>query len=383
MSEIISILGGTGSIGDHTLDIVRQHSGRFQIGAVTAYENVEKLIKICHEYHPKFVVIGKEALFPRLREGVKGLDIELSCGESGIIEAAQYPADRIMASITGFAGLKPTLEALKQGTIVMLANKECLVSAGQLFMQVAEQENCQVLPVDSEHNALYQLLVGQELNNVKKMVLTASGGPFLYKSLDELKNVTVEEACRHPNWSMGAKISIDSANLMNKGLELIEAQYLFNIDINKLEVLIHPQSKIHGLLHMIDGTILSQMSISNMNVPIAYCLGYPERLNIDIPELEFERFDFMPVDIQKFPCFSLTKEVMKIGKNAAIILNSANEVAVQAFRNQKIGFLQIPRIIEECLNQVSIQEVDNLEMVFQIDHEVRIVAQEAVSILEF
>ena len=371
MSETISILGATGSIGDSTLNVIKQYPEHYKLGAITAKSNVHKLIMICRQYSPSFASIYDASLLPILREAVKDLPIETATGMSGLIHAAQFPAHRIMAGIVGFSGLLPTLEALKQGTILMLANKECLVSAGALFIEEAEKYNCKILPVDSEHNALYQLLENQNISEVHKLVLTASGGAFLHYTDDELENITPEMAIKHPTWSMGAKISVDSATLMNKGLELIEAQHLFSMAYEKLDILIHPQSIVHGLIHMSDGSILTQMGIPDMRIPISYCMGWPNRLpmpHVDLNLSDIATLDFLTADMKTFPCLDIAWHVMKEGKSLPIILNASNEIAVEAFLNRQISFKQISHVISSILEDSSNAMYHSIEDVYEIDH---------------
>lgn len=363
MRQMITLLGGTGSIGDSTLDLIDQHPEKFQLAAVTAQDNVEKLIQICRKYKPRFVAIGNASKRKHLQDALGDMNIEIAGGADGLIEAAQFPADRTMAAIVGFAGLTPTLAAVKQGKIVMLANKECLVSAGEVFMTLAAKTGCTVLPVDSEHNALYQLLQGGEnggkknrLDEVDKFVLTASGGPFRGATKAELENVTPDMAIKHPIWSMGAKISIDSATLMNKGLELIEAAHLFAVDKEKFDAIIHPQSVVHGMIFMKDGSVLAHMGSPDMRVPISYCMGFPDRVASRAAPLRFEnmkQLDFEQPDEDVFICLKLAKQALRAGGLLPTILNAANEVAVEAFQNGQISFLDIGRVVEQALAMAS------------------------------
>lgn len=372
--QTISILGATGSIGDSTLDLVLAHPDKFKVGALTAGQNVEKLAALCRQHQPAFVAIEDESRYGELQAAVAGLPVETACGAEGILAAAAYPADRVMAAITGFAGLAPTLKAVKQGKIVMLANKECLVSAGELFMQSVAASGCTVLPVDSEHNALYQLLDGHAIDDVKTLTLTASGGPFLNHTAEQLADVTAEMAVKHPVWSMGAKISIDSATLINKGLELIEARYLFPVDPAQLTVLIHPQSIIHALVTMHDGSVLAQMGTPDMRIPIAYCLGWPSRLPSRVDELDLValgQLSFEAPDERRFPCLALARQAMLAGHAMPTVLNAANEIAVAGFQNGQLSFVQIPGLIEKAMEKMQSARISGLEDVFSLDAETR------------
>lgn len=386
--ETLSILGATGSVGSSTLAIVEQQIERFDIVALTAQNNATQLADLCRRFKPQFAAIGNTAQFPKLKEALQGVDIELAAGAEGLIEAATRPAARIMAAISGFAGLAPSLASVKQGSIVMLANKECLVSAGALFMATAAQAKCRMLPVDSEHNAIYQILDGRNFSDIKRLILTASGGPFRHFTQAELAKVTASMATKHPIWPMGAKISIDSATLMNKGLELIEAQYLFAQPPDCLDVLVHPQSIIHGLVYLHDGAVLAQMATPDMRIPIAYCLGWPHRLPTDCAPLNLEqigKLEFEAPDIARFPCLQLAKTAMQLGGGAPTILNAANEIAVAAFQAEKIGFMQIPALVETVLDNsaqligTSNKGLDNIEQVLALDSEARRIAEEEVA----
>lgn len=378
MTQTITLLGGTGSIGDSTLDLMAQHPDKFELAAITAHENLEKLIKICRQFKPRFVAIGNADKIEALKDALADMEIDVAGGVEGIIAAAQYPADRCMAAIVGFAGLAPTIEAVKQGNIVMLANKECLVSAGTVFMSQAEVSGCTILPVDSEHNALYQIMQGHDFKAVDKFVLTASGGPFRGFTKDQLAQVTPEMAIKHPVWSMGDKISIDSATLMNKGLELIEAAHLFPVAREKFEAIIHPQSIVHGMVFMKDGSVMTQMGSPDMRVPISYCMGWPERLISGAEGLRFEDMNeliFEPANEDLFMCLKLAKQAMLGEGLLPTILNAANEVAVNAFRQKKIGFLDIGQHIEQALGAAESLicggNADNLEDVLACDARTR------------
>ena len=374
MVQKISILGATGSIGDSTLQVIASHPAEFSVSAVTAGHNVELLAEICHRFKPSFAAIADAASYDAFKMAVAGLDIETACGEAGVLAAAAYPADRVMAAITGFSGLRPTLTALENCPIVMLANKECLVAAGSVFMDIAAKHNTTVLPVDSEHNALHQLLVAKSIDDVRHLTLTASGGPFLNMPLDKIGEVTPEMAIKHPVWPMGEKISIDSATMLNKGLELIEAQHLFSVPADKLKVLIHPQSIIHGLLTMHDGSVMAHMGTPDMQIPIAYCMGWPERLNADIAGLDLAaegELSFLAPDFNRYPCLELAYEAMHAGRGMPTVMNAANEVAVEAFRKAQIGFMDIANLIQVTMSKMMDADISDLEDVFAINEAAR------------
>ena len=383
MVQKISILGATGSIGDSTLQVIDAHPDDFCVSAVTAGNNVERLAEICHRFRPKFAAIADEELYEDFKAALAGLDVETACGEASVLAAAAYPADRVMAAITGFSGLKPTLTALENCSIVMLANKECLVAAGSLFMDIAAQQNTTVLPVDSEHNALHQLLVSKSIEDVRHLTLTASGGPFLNLPLDQLAGVTPEMAVQHPIWSMGEKISIDSATMLNKGLELIEAQHLFAVPADKLKVLIHPQSIIHGLVTMHDGSVMAHMGTPDMQIPIAYCLGWPERLNANIAALDLadeKELSFLAPDLQRYPCLELAFEALNSGQGMQTVMNAANEIAVEAFRKALIGFTDIAGLIRDTMDKMTDADISCLADVYAVDEAARREALDSISL---
>lgn len=383
MVQKISILGATGSIGDSTLQVIDAHPDDFCVSAVTAGNNVERLVEICHRFRPKFAAIADEELYEDFKAALAGLDVETACGEASVLAAAAYPADRVMAAITGFSGLKPTLTALENCSIVMLANKECLVAAGSLFMDIAAQQNTTVLPVDSEHNALHQLLVSKSIEDVRHLTLTASGGPFLNLPLDQLAGVTPEMAVKHPIWSMGEKISIDSATMLNKGLELIEAQHLFAVPADKLKVLIHPQSIIHGLVTMHDGSVMAHMGTPDMQIPIAYCLGWPERLNANIAALDLadeKELSFLAPDLQRYPCLELAFEALNSGQGMQTVMNAANEIAVEAFRKAQIGFADIAGLIRDTMDKMTDADISCLADVYAVDEAARREALDSISL---
>ena len=383
MVQKISILGATGSIGHSTLQVIDAHPDDFCVSAVTARNNVERLAEICHRFRPKFAAIADEAFYEDFKSALAGLDVETACGEAGVLAAAAYPADRVMAAITGFSGLKPTLTALENCSIVMLANKECLVAAGSLFMDIAAQQNTTVLPVDSEHNALHQLLVSKSIEDVRHITLTASGGPFLNLPLNQLAEVTPKMAVKHPIWSMGEKISIDSATMLNKGLELIEAQHLFAVPADKLKVLIHPQSIIHGLVTMHDGSVMAHMGTPDMQIPIAYCLGWPERLKANIAALDLadkRELSFLTPDLKRYPCLELAFEALNAGQGMQTVMNAANEIAVEAFRKAQIGFADIAGLIRDTMDKMTDADISCLADVYAVDEATRREALDSISL---
>ena len=380
--ERISILGATGSIGDSTLDILSHHKENFEIVALTAHENVEKLIKLARTHQPELVVIANPAHYQKLKTALADTDIEVAAGLEGLLEAASRPVDRCMAAIVGFAGLPASLKALEHAKIMMLANKECLVSAGDVFMAKAAQYNCQIVPVDSEHNALYQLIHDRPLSDISHFTLTASGGPFREFTHEQLQSVTPEMAKQHPTWSMGDKISIDSASLMNKGLELIEAKYLFDLPAEKFDAIVHPQSIIHGFVHMNDGSVLAHMGAPDMRIPISYCLGYPDRLQSNAPQLNLSQMAELSFDVadeERFPCLRLAKYAMETGGGLTTALNAANEVAVGAFLEHKLSFLGIPALIEAVLPAFEGGAQVDIDTIYEIDRASREMAQEKIS----
>lgn len=386
----ITILGATGTIGASTLNVISQHPNRFATYALTANNNDAALYKLCIEYKPVFAVLLDEAAAERLRLQLKavGSSTEVMCGMSALEYVSSRPeVDAVMAAIVGAAGLIPAIAAAKAGKRILLANKETLVMAGNLFMQAVKQGGATLLPIDSEHNAIFQVMPARVDGNlidsgIKKILLTASGGPFRKFSQSELEEVSLEQALNHPNWVMGPKITIDSATLMNKGLEVIEARWLFNAKPSEIEVVVHPQSVIHSMVEYVDGSVLAQLGNPDMRTPIAYALGYPERLQSGVGSLDLFKIgqlDFEAPDTNKFPCLRLAYEALKLGGNAAAILNAANEIAVEAFIQKTIKFTDIPRLIEFVLNKSSIKEVSDLKMLIDTDSAARDSARQWLS----
>ena len=382
----VTILGATGTIGVNTLDVISQHPHRFEVFALTANQNVDVLFNQCQKFNPRYAVMLEEQAADQLSAKLKqaASATEVLSGMAALeFVSAHEKVDAVMAAIVGSAGLKPAIAAAKAGKRILLANKETLVMAGSIFMQAVEEGGATLLPIDSEHNAIFQVMPHEKrasLNDsgVKKILLTASGGPFRKSSAEELKRVTVKQALNHPNWVMGPKITIDSATLMNKGLEVIEAHWLFNASAEQIEVVVHPQSVIHSMVEYVDGSVLAQLGNPDMRTPIAYALGYPERLQSGVSSLDLfkiGRLDFEAPDTDKFPCLRLAFDALKVGGNAAAIMNAANEVAVDAFIKEKIGFTDIPALIESVMESSQIKAVNDLEVLIVSDKEARIAAE--------
>ncbi len=394
MTQSVCILGATGSIGKSTLRVLQQHPEKYTVFAVSAFNRMNELLEICKSHQPKFVVVPKDkALELQQRFQQENLNnIEILTDEAGLIAIAEHvEVDIVMAAIVGAAGLLPTLAAVKAGKRVLLANKEALVMSGDIMMQAAREHNALLLPVDSEHNAIFQSLptnylqterTGQPKLGVSRILLTASGGPFLNHSIEQLDNVTPQQACKHPNWSMGQKISVDSATLMNKGLELIEACHLFSISEHFVTVVVHPQSIIHSLVQYVDGSTLAQMGNPDMCTPIAHALAWPERLATDVPALdlfEVTQLNFQSPDNVKFPALNLARQAMQAGGLAPTILNAANEIAVEAFLQHKIRFTDITQVVEHTLQNVHNAKAENIDIILQTDMIARQVAAQRIA----
>ncbi len=377
----ISILGATGSIGDSSLRVISEHPERYQITALTAQNNATKLIALAQTHRPELVAIGNEAHAATVREALNPLGIKVLVGAQGIEEAASHAADITVAAIVGAAGLMPVMQAISQGRSVALANKEALVCAGELVTRACMAHGTTLLPIDSEHNAIFQVLDNAHRAQVEKITLTASGGPLLNRPLDTLSQVTPEEAVKHPRWEMGAKISVDSATMMNKGLELIEAHYLFSAPPSQLDVLVHPESIIHSLVHYADGSVLAQLGMPDMAIPIAYALSWPKRIPVSTPRLDLAQLGslhFMPLEKERFPALSLAKAALDAGASAMIALNAANEVAVAAFLERKISFTAIAQTVAHVVEQTPPVAISTLEDVIEADRLARIHAQECL-----
>jgi 1-deoxy-D-xylulose-5-phosphate reductoisomerase len=379
----VSLLGSTGSIGTQALDVIRAQPGRFQVTALSAQSNAELLIAQAREFRPAAVVIGDETKYPQVREALAVQpETEVLAGAAALTEVAARPdADVVLTAMVGYAGLLPTVAAIRAGKDIALANKETLVVAGQLITGLVQEHGVQLLPVDSEHSAIFQCLVGEERNPIEKIILTASGGPFRGRTREQLAQVTKAQALKHPNWDMGAKITIDSASLMNKGLEVIEAKWLFNLRNEQIEVVVHPQSIIHSLVQFEDGSLKAQLGLPDMKLPIQYALGYPQRLSNQFPRfsfLEYPQLTFEQPDTTAFRNLALAFEALQRGGNAACILNAANEVAVAAFLRDEIGFLEMSDVVESSLARVSYLATPSLNDYVLTDQETRRVARELI-----
>ncbi|WOW19596.1 1-deoxy-D-xylulose-5-phosphate reductoisomerase [Clostridioides difficile] len=368
----ISILGSTGSIGKQTLDVVREHRDKFEIVAISANSNIELLLEQIVEFKPKYVTVFEENKALKLKEMLpKNIEIEVLAGMEGLkIISSLNEVDVLLTAVVGMIGLVPTLCAIKKGIDIALANKETLVTAGELVMKEAEKYNVNILPVDSEHSAIFQCLNGENKKNIEKIILTASGGPFRGKKKGELANITKNEALKHPNWSMGRKISIDSSTLMNKGLEVIEARWLFGVEQENIDVVVHPQSIIHSMVQYTDSSIIAQLGCPDMRLPIQYALTYPDRMESSFERMNFSKFStliFEEPDLETFPCLKLAYECLKMGGTYSSVLNSANEVLVSEFLEDKIGFYDIPYYIEKTLEVHSSISEPTLEEILETD----------------
>ncbi|MCF5706801.1 1-deoxy-D-xylulose-5-phosphate reductoisomerase [Pseudomonas syringae] len=383
----ITVLGATGSIGLSTLDVVARHPTLYQVFALTGFTRLNELLALCVRHTPQFAVVPEQTVARKLQDDLAaaGLDTRVLVGEEGLCEVAAHPqVDAVMAAIVGAAGLRPTLAAVEAGKKVLLANKEALVMSGALFMDAVRESGAVLLPIDSEHNAIFQCLPadfarGLGAVGVRRIMLTASGGPFRQTPLAELQKVTPDQACAHPVWSMGRKISVDSATMMNKGLELIEACWLFDARPSQVEVVIHPQSVIHSLVDYVDGSVLAQLGNPDMRTPIANALAWPARVESGVAPLDLFRIgqlDFQEPDEERFPCLRLARQAAEAGGGAPAMLNAANEVAVAAFLDGRIGYLEIAAIIEDVLNLEPAGQVNDLEAVFAIDGRARVLASQ-------
>ncbi|SHI59247.1 1-deoxy-D-xylulose 5-phosphate reductoisomerase [Hymenobacter daecheongensis DSM 21074] len=378
----VTLLGSTGSIGTQALDVIRAHPGRFRVAALSAQSNASLLIRQALEFRPAAVVIGDERQYDLVKAALAGQPTEVLAGAAALTEIAGRPTtDIVLTAMVGYAGLLPTVAAIRAGKDIALANKETLVVAGQLITELVKKHGVGLYPVDSEHSAIFQCLVGEERNPIEKIILTASGGPFRGRTAAQLATVTKAQALKHPNWDMGAKITIDSASLMNKGLEVIEAKWLFGLRDDQIDVVVHPQSIIHSLVQFQDGSLKAQLGLPDMKLPIQYALGYPERLPSDFPRfsfLDYPQLTFEQPDRATFRNLPLAFEAMRRGGNAPCVLNAANEVAVAAFLRDEIGFLEMPTLVENCLTKVSYLATPSLDDYVQTDGETRRVAQELV-----
>jgi 1-deoxy-D-xylulose-5-phosphate reductoisomerase len=371
----IAIFGSTGSIGTQALDVIRANPHLFEVEILTAHHNDELLIAQAKEFKPNAVVIVDEKKYPKVKEALAATDVKVFAGEQALEEVAQFDTyDMMLAAIVGFAGLKPTIKAVENKKVVALANKETLVVAGDIVMNMAAENRVPVIPVDSEHSAIFQCLVGESRNKIEKIILTASGGPFRGKKPNFLVNVKRDHALQHPNWSMGAKITIDSATLMNKGLEMIEAKWLFNLQPEQIQVVVHPQSIIHSMVQFEDGSIKAQMGLPDMKLPIQYAMAFPQRIPNDFPRFDFKKINaltFEEPDLKTFRNLALSIDALNKGGNLPCILNAANEIAVWAFLRNRVGFLDMTDVIEKTMNAVPFIEKPTLDEYLESDGEAR------------
>jgi len=380
--RVVSVLGATGSIGDSTIDLLRRARDRYRVEALTAHSNVVALAKLAREFNVRFAAVADGARLGELKDALVGTGIACGAGESAVIEAAQRPADWVMAAVSGAAGLKPALAAVDRGTTIALANKECLVCAGDIFMRRAAAAGANVLPADSEHNALFQALSSGNREELVRVIITASGGPFRTWAKADIENATLEQALKHPNWSMGQKITIDSASMMNKGLEVIEASYLFSLSPDEIDVLVHPQSIIHGMVEFSDRSVVAQLGAPDMRTPIAHCLGWPERIKGPAQPLDLAKIGqltFEAPDFERFPALRLAYDALRTGQGATTVYNAANEVAVAAFAARQMPFGAIPRMVEATLEQWmrsgNLAPLHTADDAISVDHSARKLAQ--------
>ena len=374
MKKSIAIFGSTGSIGKNALRVIAQHSTDYQIVALVARSDVKTLIKQARIFKPKYAAINNISHYQELKNGLADLKIEVVAGEKMINDLAKIKVDFFLSAIVGIAALIPTFNAIKAGSNVGMANKECLVAAGDLMLKAAKKSGAKILPIDSEHNAIFQIFEQQNLDKIERIILTASGGPFLNFSPTQMKNITIDQAIKHPNWSMGAKISVDSATMMNKALEVIEAYRLFPVKKEQIEIVIHPESIIHGLVDYCDGSTLAMMSLPDMQVPISYALAYPKRISIKHPKLDLakiSKLNFLAPDTKKFSALKLVREVLEVDGNAPCIFNAANEIAGARFLEGEIEFTRIVEIVYKALEKIPYQKIAKLEDVVMCNDEVK------------
>ncbi|MBQ5643403.1 MAG: 1-deoxy-D-xylulose-5-phosphate reductoisomerase [Bacteroidaceae bacterium] len=379
MKRKICILGSTGSIGTQTLQVIEEHSDLFEAYVLTAGNNADLLISQARKFLPCAVVIADESKYETVREALADLPIQVYAGSEALCQVVTMePVDMVLTALVGFSGLRPTISAIKSGKPIALANKETLVVAGELITALCQEYNVPMLPVDSEHSAIFQSLMGEE-SQIEKIILTASGGPFRKFSLDEMKHVTAAQALKHPNWEMGAKITIDSASMMNKGFEVIEAKWLFDVDADRIQVVVHPQSIVHSAVQFCDGAVKAQLGAPDMRVPIQLAISYPARLESSFPRIDWwdmQDLTFERPDMERFPCLALAYEAIRLGGNAACVVNAANEVVNLAFRQGKCGFLQMAEIIAETLARVPFVKEPTLEDYLETDRVARQTATE-------
>jgi len=379
----IAILGSTGSIGTQALEVIRQNPDRFRAFVLTANSNAGLLIKQALEFNPEYVVIAEQSKLDEVKSALRNTEIKVLCGQDELCATLERPEiGLVLTAMVGFAGLIPTLAAIKAGKDIALANKETLVVAGDLVTSLAKEHGVKILPVDSEHSAIFQCLAGEEQNPIEKIYLTASGGPFRGKDRDFLANITRKEALKHPNWVMGEKITIDSASLMNKGLEVIEAKWLFDLDVSQIDVIVHPQSIVHSLVQFRDGSMKAQMGLPDMKLPIQYAMAYPERIENTFPRFNFTDFpnlSFEQADKTTFRNLALAFDALNVGGNMPCVINAANEVVVAEFLKDRIGFLKMSDIIEQCMSEITFISDPSLDDYLESDRITRILAQELVT----
>ncbi|MFC4234025.1 1-deoxy-D-xylulose-5-phosphate reductoisomerase [Thalassospira xianhensis] len=374
IKKSVCVLGVTGSVGSSTVDILKAHADKYVVDAITAHRNVPALAKAAIELGAAMAVIADESLYEDLKSALSGTKILVAAGDDALVEAASRPSDIVIAAIIGAAGLKATLAAIRRGARVGLANKETLVCAGDLMMAEVAKYKATLIPVDSEHSAIFQVLEQKSIDKVDRILLTASGGPFREWSLEEMKSVSPKQALAHPNWDMGAKISIDSATMMNKGLELIEACRLFPVPEDRIEVVVHPQSVVHSMVEYSDGSVLAQLGSPDMRTPIAYALSWPERIRVDVARLDFAtigQLNFTSPDLKRFPALRLAREALRAGGTVPTVLNAANEIAVGAFLGGKLTFLQIAETVERMMNRIAASPLRDLDQMFDLDDMIR------------
>ncbi|MFA6702663.1 MAG: 1-deoxy-D-xylulose-5-phosphate reductoisomerase [Dysgonamonadaceae bacterium] len=380
----IAILGSTGSIGTQALDVIANHSDCFEVYALTANNNIELLIEQARKFLPDMVVISNEEKYPLLRDALEDLPIKVWAGSDAICDVVKSSSiDIVLTAMVGFSGLKPTISAIKAGKTIALANKETLVVAGEMITSLALENRTPILPVDSEHSAIFQCLNGESHNEIDKILLTASGGPFRNCSKDQLSRVTKSQALNHPNWVMGAKVTIDSSTMMNKGFEMIEAKWLFGVSPSRIEVVVHPQSIIHSMVQFKDKSIIAQLGVPDMRIPIQYAFSYPNRLTSNVEGVDFfelQTMTFERPDMEKFANLSFAYKAIEVGGNMPCILNAANEIAVDAFLHDKVGFLQMSEIIDKTIQRVSFVKSPTLDDFFQTDAEARQIAVETINL---
>ena len=366
----VTVLGSTGSVGANTIDLIERNRNAYEVEALTANRNVTGLADQAIKLDARMAVVADPDCYLELKSALSGTGIEAAAGPDALVDAAERPSDWVMAAIVGSAGLRPTLAAVRRGITVGLANKECLVSAGEFFVNEVRKNGAELLPVDSEHSAIYQVLDFDQADKIRRIILTASGGPFREFTVEQMATVTPEQAVAHPNWDMGAKISVDSATMMNKGLELIEAYHLFPVEKSEIDILVHPQSIIHSMVDYVDGSVLAQLGTPDMRTPIAYALAWPNRMEAPAPKLLLEdirTLTFEPPDAVRFPALRLAREALQAGNSAPTVLNAANEVAVERFLNKEIAYLDIAKIIDQTLEGLDNKAISNLDDIAEVD----------------